>query len=193
MAMAIIDGYKVGGVDEPTVADEYNEEREWEVGEFCIYNSTLYKCNTATTGEFDSDSWDVTSCGLEMKGINSNLTDNESLETTSKNTWGAINELLSYLTWKDCTIANKVITLPQDYREISILIYSGFNNIHLNYSLSKKVIDALPTNSRLFVGYGGNGVTYATLVKGGGTLTLQESYIDGTNRTSTATVNAYYR
>lgn len=73
--MAIIDGYKVGGVDEPTVADEYNEEREWEVGEFCIYNSTLYKCNTATTGEFDSDSWDVTSCGLEMKGINSNLTE----------------------------------------------------------------------------------------------------------------------
>lgn len=99
--MAIIDGYIVGGTNEPTVADQYNEEREWVVGEYCIYNSTVYKCNTNTTGEFDSTAWDATSCGAELTALNSDLT--QLIKIEADNNWIVIKysngHYEAYRTW----------------------------------------------------------------------------------------------
>ena len=35
----------------------YDEDTEYAVGDFTIYNSTLYKCTSATSGEFDISDW----------------------------------------------------------------------------------------------------------------------------------------
>lgn len=155
-------------------------------GELPEYYGTASDVQTATNV--------ANAASLLVNQLNSNLTQNDTLETTNKNTWGAINELLSYLTWKNCTVTNKVITIPQDCREISLLVYSGFNNIHFNNTISKKIIDTIPANERLMFGYGGLGVTYVTLVKNtNGNITVLNTVIDGNEYTSTATINAWYR
>lgn len=94
--------YKADRVEkyEP-VADQYDEEREWVVGEYCIHNSTVYKCNTNTTGEFDSTAWDATSCGAELTALNSDLTQLISVE--SDNNWVVLKfangQYEAYRTW----------------------------------------------------------------------------------------------
>lgn len=56
--------------------DAYVNTATYAVGDYCIYNKTLYKCNTAVTSgeEFDPSKWTATSIKNEFSELNSNYT-----------------------------------------------------------------------------------------------------------------------
>lgn len=57
------------------ISDKYDSSKTYAVGDYCIYNDTLYKCKTAVTSaeEFNSSKWEATNCGKELVALNSNL------------------------------------------------------------------------------------------------------------------------
>ena len=55
------------GVSESVVADEYDSTKTYNIADYCMHSSKLYKCNTAnTTGAWDSAKWDETCVGDEL-------------------------------------------------------------------------------------------------------------------------------
>lgn len=46
---------------------EYSSSVEYEVGDYCLHNGTLYVCIDATTGTFDSSDWEPTTITAELK------------------------------------------------------------------------------------------------------------------------------
>ena len=50
------------------IGDEFNSSLTYSVGDFCIYNNTLYKCTTAvdTAGEWDESKWEATTVAAEL-------------------------------------------------------------------------------------------------------------------------------
>lgn len=57
-------------------ADLYNSSVTYNKGDYCIYNNTLYKCNTNnTTGTWNAQYWDATSVAKELNELNSGKQD----------------------------------------------------------------------------------------------------------------------
>lgn len=56
-------------------ADEYSETKTYAVGDYCIYNNTLYKCTKAvsTAGPFTASSWKQTTVASEIDSLYTNL------------------------------------------------------------------------------------------------------------------------
>lgn len=69
-------GYKVNGqsininADEanPNISDAYSSSSTYNIGDYCIYNNILYRCNTAISvaEDFDSSKWTQTTIGAEL-------------------------------------------------------------------------------------------------------------------------------
>ena len=65
-------------------AEEYSTSETYNIGDYCIHNSDLYKCNTNnTTGTWNSNAWDHVTVGDELvdhkntlSAIKSDLTSN---------------------------------------------------------------------------------------------------------------------
>lgn len=59
----------------PVISDEYDEHTAYSVGDYCIYQNTLYKCNTNISPYeiWDSTHWDACTVGEELTGVNSSL------------------------------------------------------------------------------------------------------------------------
>lgn len=55
------------------ICDEFSKLNSYAVGDYCIYQNKLYKCNTETNGDWDASKWTETSVGDELKSVNSNL------------------------------------------------------------------------------------------------------------------------
>lgn len=51
------------------LAPEYNSLSAYILGDYCIHNYVLYKCNGATTGDWDSSKWDQTTITDIIKNI----------------------------------------------------------------------------------------------------------------------------
>ena len=84
------------------VGDAYSNESAYTVGEYCIYNNTLYKCNTDITvaEDFTPSHWDAVNVADEIKAVsdaaNAKIGDLSDLETTDKtNVVSVINEVLT--------------------------------------------------------------------------------------------------
>ena len=79
--MAIIDSVKIPNENEnrslrdnnvySLLADEYSNNTIYNIGDCCIYEYKLYKCNTTINSPepFDSTKWDITTIMAEIKGI----------------------------------------------------------------------------------------------------------------------------
>lgn len=59
------------------IAYEYETARNYSVGDYCIYNSRLYRCINATTGTFDGDDWTMTHVMREIPRIQHNYSNTE--------------------------------------------------------------------------------------------------------------------
>lgn len=59
------------------ISDKYSDESTYAVGDFCIYEDSLYVCNTAisTPEAWNSAHWDLTRVDEELKQVKSNLTE----------------------------------------------------------------------------------------------------------------------
>lgn len=82
------------------ITDAYDDTETYDVGDYCIYNNTLYRCiaTIAVAESFTSAHWAATTIAEELQ-TKQNSSDN-SLNTTNKTIVGAINELESKL-WTD--------------------------------------------------------------------------------------------
>ena len=67
------------------ISDKYDSSKTYAVGDYCIYNDTLYKCKTEITSaeEFASSKWEATNCGKEFEVLNSNLKKDYKVSTLS--------------------------------------------------------------------------------------------------------------
>ena len=107
------------------ISDKYDSSKTYSVGDYCIYNDTLYKCKTQITSaeEFDSSKWEPTNCGKEFEVLNSNLTELQSVDITPvSNNYAAVNTSGTY-----AYIKNGIC-----YLQITIngtAFYSGWVNV----------------------------------------------------------------
>lgn len=83
-----------------STCDEFSKLNSYAVGDYCIYQNKLYKCNTATNGDWDASKWTETSVGDELKSVNSNLT------------WKKIGSVVG---------SDDSITLTTDYNEFLLI------------------------------------------------------------------------
>ena len=69
----------------PVISDEYNDHTAYAIGDYCIYENTLYKCNTAITPYevWDSTHWDACQVGTELSAVSTNLTNLQEYEILS--------------------------------------------------------------------------------------------------------------
>lgn len=68
------------------IAVEYDENTLYGVGDLCIKDKLLYKCNTNnTTGTWDSSKWDLTTVNSELGIIKGNYVDLTSAQTITGN------------------------------------------------------------------------------------------------------------
>lgn len=51
---------------EDMISDQYDSSHNYVVGDYCIYENTLYRCTGATTGSWDATKWDATSIAAEL-------------------------------------------------------------------------------------------------------------------------------
>lgn len=76
---------KLGGsnASKSMISDAYDSTKTYAVGDYCIYNNTLYICKTAitTAEEWTPAHWDATNCTTELSELKGTLTDYQS--TTS--------------------------------------------------------------------------------------------------------------
>lgn len=128
-----------------TVADEYNCECTYDVGDYTIYNNKLYKCVTDIEPgeEFTSDHWELTTCENEIVQLKEAVK-----ELNCKSEW----KLLATL------VGNNQIyeaDLTQ-YREILVVftyeLENDDNNKFRKYSIHVPVIDLSETLSSFQVG-----------------------------------------
>lgn len=66
------------GVDDDIqemIGDEYSSSSAYAVGDYCIYNNTLYKCTTAisTAEAWNPSHWTPTSCDTELSELKTDL------------------------------------------------------------------------------------------------------------------------
>ena len=113
----------VNNIDMSVVSDEYDSTLTYSVGDYCIYNNTLYECITTVTVPevFDSTKWRATNVGAELNKINTDLSD--------------IIEWTLFYTG-ECpanTYPQGVdVGLPNNYKEVLIVV-SGHGNILSRY------------------------------------------------------------
>lgn len=77
MAMGIMNGRAIGGVDMPCVANQFSETTAYVPGDYVLYGGSLFKCISANNGPFDVTKWRLTNAMAENNEINSNLTELE--------------------------------------------------------------------------------------------------------------------
>lgn len=60
----------------PVISDEYDDYTSYSIGDYCIHENTLYKCNTDITPyeEWDDTHWDACTIGEEIAAANSDIT-----------------------------------------------------------------------------------------------------------------------
>ena len=48
------------------ISDEYDPAKTYQIGDYAIYENTLYRCISETNGEWDSSAWVATSVAAEI-------------------------------------------------------------------------------------------------------------------------------
>ena len=79
------------------LGSDYDPTYNYVVGEYCMYNSIMYKCNTDTTGAWDPTKWDETKVEWELwdiKYIANNIGD--SLITLANTVTGSYDSSVTY-------------------------------------------------------------------------------------------------
>ena len=86
-----------------SITDAYDNTATYDVDDFCIYENTLYKCNTAiaTPEDFDSTKWTQTTIMAEVgKGIDTTATTPIYEDYTTNG-----SDALTYTATQDCLVS----------------------------------------------------------------------------------------
>ena len=60
-------------------AEDYDPEASYQVGDYCLYQTMLYKCVQETTGEWNPICWQQTSALGEIEGLRSTIVQQEAV------------------------------------------------------------------------------------------------------------------
>ena len=110
----------------PVISDEYDDYTAYSVGDYCIHENTLYKCNTDITPYevWDPTHWDACTVGEEIAAANSDIAAlNASLTQLHANAY-TITKIDGTLTTTETTYNN--MQVGGEYRKFSDYDYLLF-------------------------------------------------------------------
>ena len=95
------------------IGDEYDSTAAYNVGDYCIYEGVLYKCNATTTGDFDATKWDATTAAGEIKANTANITANVANISALDDELTAVEGAINYNTSNEpADITSRLANLP---------------------------------------------------------------------------------
>lgn len=95
------------------IGDEYDSIASYTAGDYCIYEGALYKCNAATTGDFDATKWDATTAAGEIKTNTANITANAAGISALDDELTAVEGAINYNTSNEpANITSRLANLP---------------------------------------------------------------------------------
>ena len=109
-------------LDDSKIADTYSTSSTYAVGDYCIYNDTLYKCTTAVdiAEEFDGTKWTATNimAELDVEDITSEITFKETVvsDTTQFIRQGNLVHVMYQGESKAHSSTTSLATIPAKYR-----------------------------------------------------------------------------
>lgn len=110
-----------GGSSDALISDAYDPDTTYNIGDYCIYNNTLYVCNTDdTTGTWDPTCWDQTSCADQFALLNSALT--------------GLSDKFAYVSGTMASAINTEVNIPypQGFSDSSSFIIAGITTRNSN-------------------------------------------------------------
>lgn len=172
-----LDGNTVGDVLESldarldnlqdTISDEWDEERTYYVGDYCISNNKLYKCKVQNEGQepVQGDYWEFVSVSGELNEINGNLEQIEKIHCNVEDilhtpTWDG--ETHYYGATEDCIFAGR---LDQPSSSVSGLINLGRTAVTVAYANGVSVGVYIPIKKGQNVAYRGARTSTAAIYK----------------------------
>ena len=117
-----------GGGGTSDIAEEYDPTSGvYSVGDYCIYQTVLYKCITAisTPEAFDSSKWSEVTVGDELNGVKNTLNqlDQNMAYVESGNTASRTYASADFISWKGADGPFYPITFPMTFSSSSRNIY----------------------------------------------------------------------
>lgn len=153
------------------ITDAYDATATYAVGDYCIYNDVLYKCNTAinTPEAFNVAKWDVTKVENEIAILNSTLNGVE-------------------FTYHDSVTGSSTsVNLPSGWKEVIIQVaYNG------SYIVSH-FLRGMFSSTTINVSLGNFGTSYAIGFMNDATFRLNQVNWGGSNVTANSTAYIYVR
>lgn len=166
----------LGAAASAELADSYNDNGTYDVGELCIYNNTLYKCTTAidTAEAWNADHWTATTISEDMvkqsdvvDSLTSTATDkplsaaqgkalNDKIAVVNKNI--TLGESFSPGQMKECIF--DISDLKQIYSEVYLLNFAGVSGA--NYGSFQFGYGYLRPNNMYSVGIRNNSTSAQT-------------------------------
>ena len=121
----------------PVISDEYDEHTAYSVGDYCIYENTLYKCNTNISPYevWDSTHWDACTVGEELTEVNSSLAQLLKVESYTHNYTANAN---SNAHWNPVSDDDIMIA---GYTAVGIISY-GTNSANVVPAIVKPISDS---------------------------------------------------
>lgn len=152
------------------ISDKYDSSKTYAVGDYCIYNDTLYKCKTAVTSaeEFDSSKWEATNCGKELVALNSNLSEVDKqiliANSTTKTHTIIASDIEQYKKIQVIAINKTHHVCPEITMYIDVLKTLGTDKTYVSTSLSPSTSG---TYSQASLKYDVDGSIVCTAIAGG--------------------------
>lgn len=132
-------------------ADEYSETKTYAVGDYCIYNNTLYKCTKAvsTAGPFTASSWKQTTVASEIDSLYTNLEAHFSVDARLfEGASGVVcdNTDTGNITWENTTFFN-TLTISGYVNNVN----TSFFAVNIPYVASAEYCVPIFNNSELLM------------------------------------------
>lgn len=149
------------------ISDEYDNTATYAVGDYCIYNNTLYRCTTAisTAEDFNPAHWTITSVTSEIERITitGNPATNNPLHFTLETGWSCNDMIVSKCgkqihlsgTFVKSTVISGWVFIGRfdntDFAPITDIVSAGYSDDDINpantklarYVLRRKSVDGM--------------------------------------------------
>lgn len=147
------DGYTpVKGVDyftsqdkaevQAPISDQYDSTKTYAVGDYCIYNNTLYRCTGATTGAWNSSKWSAIKITNEL----AKKLEFETVQDMKKATYlvnGSVVKTLGYYEKNDGGGATYIITNDSNMNSDNYFIHSLSNGLKAELFIENNTVSIL--------------------------------------------------
>lgn len=121
------------------ISDEYSSTKAYAIGDYCIYDNVLYKCNTSITSEsWNASHWTSTTAMSEVSKTNNNLLNKFATITVDMSRTAGNLDIKSYpagFTWQNSAVISTMISTSDHWFEDNnrIVIVGMYSNAIFPY------------------------------------------------------------